>query len=104
MVPQRHNEENGRYTATAESRIPRQIAFLPEWEQENDDPSRMHAEDSKNSHKLDTFWRHECWWKRRRDRRVRACWRHEHLSIKVEVATATHHPAARRTTRTKRQG
>ena len=40
--------------------------------------------------------------KRRSDRRLRAFWRHEHLSLKMEVATATHHSAARRTTRTTR--
>ena len=66
MVPQRHNEENERCIATAKRKILAGIrshkAFLEEWDQEIDYPSRMHAEDSKNSHKLDTFWRHTCWW------------------------------------------
>ena len=37
---------------------------------------------------------HTDWWgsaKRQHDRRIRACWSHEHLSMKMEVATATHH-------------
>ena len=64
MVPQRHNEEKElrRMRAKFFAAIRSQLAFLAKWEQENDDPSRMHAEDSKNSHKLDPFWRHKCWW------------------------------------------
>ena len=30
---------------------------------------------------------------RRRDRRLRAFWRHEHMSTKMALATATHHSA-----------
>ena len=29
--------------------------------------------------------------RRRRDRRLRAFWRYEHLSMKMDFATATHH-------------
>ena len=39
-----------------------QTAYFAEWEQANDDQSHMHAENSKNSHKLDTFCSKECWW------------------------------------------
>ena len=31
--------------------------------------------------------------RRRRDRRLRTFWRHGHLSMKMEIATAMHHSA-----------
>ena len=79
MVLQRHSAVSGRYTTAAKSKVPRgdtfQKAFQAEWEQENDDPSGIHAEESKDSHKLDTFSRHD------------------QMSVKMALATATDHSA-----------